>query len=94
MNTHTKEEIIEKLNSIWDRNAYDKPDFDVTIYTDRIDMKITRMYEPPGLSFRALKELSEFFGTDNINDDDRISESGCETCDYGSCYGFVLTVRP
>ena len=50
-------------------------------------------YGPPGLSFSQLKKLSKFFGTENINDDDRFSEVGCETCDYGSSYGFTLTIR-
>jgi hypothetical protein len=26
--------------------------------------------------------------------DERFSSGGCESCDYGSCYGFTLEVRP
>jgi hypothetical protein len=39
-------------------------------------------------------ELAEFFDTKNINDDEKFSNGGCETCDWGSSYGFELVVRP
>ena len=51
------------------------------------------MYDHPTLNLKKLRALSEFFETDNINDDDRFSHRGCETCDYGSSYGFTLTIR-
>ena len=58
-------------------------------------IKYTAMYDAPELSFKLLKELSDFFGTLEI-DVDSISERGCqtcsETCDYGSCYGHDIEI--
>lgn len=61
---------------------------------DDIMIELSSMYSAPGLGFHNLIALSEFMGTKNINDDDRFGRGGCETCDYGSSYGFTLTVRP
>ena len=58
----------------------------------RITLKC--MYEAPAINLNILMQLADFFGTKNINDDDRFASIGCETCDYGSSYGFTLTVRP
>ena len=43
-------------------------------------------------SFPQLLAFSQEFGTDKIDKYDDISISGCETCDYGSKYGFALRV--
>jgi hypothetical protein len=90
----TEEEIRNKINELWSEE-YDKPDeVMVSIYEDKIDIQMSSMYDPPCLSFALLMAMADFFGTRNINDDDRYSSSGCETCDYGSDYGFTLTIRP
>lgn len=94
MTIHTEEEIVEKVKEIWKPEQYSNFKFKCHIDNDVIKLTLTTMYEHLPLSFKHLKALSEYFGTDNINDDDRFSESGCETCDYGSCYGFTLTIRP
>jgi hypothetical protein len=52
------------------------------------------MYEAPSPNLKVMQELSKFFDTTNINDDDEFSEQGCETCDYGSKYGYTLSIRP
>lgn len=54
---------------------------------------MSSMYEAPMLNLYYMVELSKVFGTMNINDDDRFSWMGCETCDYGSSYGFTLSIR-
>jgi len=89
MNTFSTEEIEAKVKELWPHS-----ESSVTVINKEIRITVSAEYEAPGLSFRHLKSLSDFFGTDNINDDDRFSHSGCETCDYGSSYGFTLTVRP
>lgn len=96
MKQHTKEEIYEKCFEIWQDDSYgsERPEFNVKIHDDKIDITVAMMYESPTLAFKHLKSLSEFFETENINDDDRFSQGGCETCDYGSSYGFTLTIRP
>lgn len=100
-NTYTKEQIEEKVREIWKecapKNTYKEDkieELEVSIEQDCIILKLSNMYSAPGLSFKHLKKLSEFFETDNINNEGDIIECGCETCDYGSSYGFVLWVRP
>jgi len=60
---------------------------------DKTGLEITygKMYESPELSFSILKQLSELFGTNEIDVDD-YSYGGCETCDYGSDYGHTIQV--
>lgn len=96
MNKYTDAEIINKVQEIWHEIpdfAYD-PKITVTQTDSYVRIKLEAMYSQPGLSFAHMKRLADYFGTDNINDDDRFSEDGCETCDYGSSYGFTLTIRP
>ena len=59
-----------------------------------IRVELTSMYSPPGLTFAQLMLLSEFFGTKQIDAGEKIDESGCETCDYNSCYGFIVDIKP
>ena len=61
---------------------------------ERIDVMITSMYEHPPKSKVYLEALSTFFDTDGIDVYDDISNEGCETCDYGSSYGFMVRVWP
>lgn len=56
------------------------------------ELEWTKMYEPPELNFNTLKELSDLFGTTNI-DVDNYSQGGCETCDWGSKYGHTIQIR-
>ena len=53
----------------------------------------TKMYTPPDLSYKILRSFVEFFGTEEIDTDNPISNSGCETCNYGSSYGFDLVIH-
>lgn len=104
MKTKTKGQIAKKVKELWwDSFFYDReqtrpkvsvPELTIKIADDCIDITLSCMYSAPGLSFKQLFALSEFFGTDNINDDERFNHKGCEACDYGSEYGFTLTVRP
>lgn len=98
MKRYTEEQIERKVKELWyDDKAYRRglpENIAVLVYDDYVTITLSSMYEPPGLKFSQLKSLSEFFETDNINDDERFSEAGCDTCDYGSSYGFTLTIRP
>ncbi len=49
------------------------------------------MYEAPSLGFAKLQALSQIFGTNEI-DVDNWSTSGCDTCDYGSCYAHDIQI--
>lgn len=107
MKQYTEEEIKAKVREIWDADFYyeysytatkspkvEQPKIKIDIGSDEIRITIQAMYDSPSITLGHLMALAEFFETKNINDDDRFSWSGCETCDYGSSYGFTLTVRP
>lgn len=97
----TKEEITEFITQICKetepyKGAVNRRDFEVDFkkYSEKeVLFEVTMMYESPiKLNLATLKRLSEFFGTDNIDNYDDISHSGCETCDYGSSYGVAIRV--
>jgi hypothetical protein len=103
MKNHTNEEILKKVQSIfdaqhsehyimgWESDGY----IEVKENTPNlVAVKIECMYEAPSPNLKVMTELAEFFDTKNINDDDSFGESGCETCDYGSSYGYTLKIRP
>lgn len=108
--TYTEQEIETKFRSEYERifieeegysaeyakkKAFSKDlDIDVEVSTDCIKVTAGQMYECPPINFSFLMTLAEFFGTKNINDDERFAWSGCETCDYRSSYGYTLTIRP
>ncbi len=106
MKKYSKVKILKKVKETWACDYYydgdserkmpkiNPPHVDIKIHENNVSITLSQMYEPPGLHFSQLLELSEFFGTKNINDDARFSYSGCGTCDYGSSYGFTLTIRP
>jgi len=54
-------------------------------------IEYTREYDAPPLNFETLHKISELFGTKEIHVD-TISQSGCETCDYGSSYGHRIII--
>ncbi len=55
-------------------------------------LSVARQYEPINLTFQHWKEISDFFGTEKLSFVDDIAEGGCETCDFGSRYGFKMQV--
>jgi hypothetical protein len=103
MISYTNEEILAACQVIWDREhkrnymmGWEKEGcVKVLKNTDKeVQIEFACMYGAPNLNLTVLEELSEFLGTTNINDDNHFSEGGCETCDYGSSYGYTLTARP
>ena len=98
MKFYTEEEIEKKVKEIWtcpEDDDWNEPEkINVSIGKDNIKIEVSSMYESPPLNLPILMQLADFFETKNINDDDRFGYGGCETCDYGSSYGFTLTVRP
>lgn len=55
------------------------------------ELEYGRMYEAPTLNFNTLIRLSEVLGTEDINVDN-YSNSGCESCDWGSDYGHKIQI--
>lgn len=100
----TDEEVQAEVHRAWKRTAKwswedvehdDSPDH-LTVEVDRsvpgrVTLLIHSMYDPPGLTVAQLDGLARFFGAAHAGDaygDHALS--GCETCDYGSEYGFHL----
>lgn len=50
------------------------------------------LYKPNGSMLDAVVRLSDTFGTNKVDVGEGESNSGCETCNYGSSYGTVLTI--
>jgi hypothetical protein len=88
MKKHTDDTVLKKAQTIW-------PDAAITVRQkgEGWEVTVSAMYEAPGLSFANLCDLAEFFETKAIHDD-RFGSEGCETCDYGSEYGFRLRISP
>lgn len=82
-------DVVDKIQAIWPNVETRK----VEKIKDGWDVEIANMYEAPGLELSQLIELAEFFGTKNIESAGNFSNGGCETCDYGSSYGFTLQIR-
>ena len=91
MKTFTAEEIKNKLKEIW---RDESPDVRVSVQPSYIEITLSATCDAPGLSFSKLSQLSAFFQTNNIGEADQFSYPGCDTCDYGSSYGFTLRVKP
>lgn len=95
---HTEQEIKDKVYELLDPATSCFREAEVTVKQNNtyISIKIGAMYsapKPAGGIVGFFMELSEFFGTKKI-DMGSFEHSGCETCDYGSEYGFELIIRP
>lgn len=66
--------------------------YSVKQINEGFEIEYGSMYHHPELGFKQLKQLSELFGTESI-DVDNYSQSGCDTCDYGSDYGHTIQIR-
>jgi hypothetical protein len=98
MKERTNEEIVQKLKELFkvDDEGYEIYHVEIDIQKnngEEVYVKVHSMYRAPGLGFARLKAISEFFESDNIVDSG-FGYGGCSTCDYGSKYGFYLTVKP
>lgn len=70
----------------------DSFEVEVDGYAGRFQFRYSQMYEAPSLGYKELRALAEHFGTEKI-DTDTFSRGGCETCDWGSEYGFEIIVE-
>lgn len=89
MKIHTEEEIKAKIEELWGFG----PEI-LTVRKNHVRITMEGMYRAPGLTFKQLMALAEFFETDNINEGDFSYRGGCETCDYGSAMEWTLEILP
>lgn len=81
--------LKEELEKLLGKKAV----YEYNIKYNTIKIYNSSMYECPQVQFNELKSLSELFGSEDIHTDmDYLVEKGCETCDYGSNYGYELSI--
>lgn len=93
MKTLTQEQALEAVERIWNGEYLTHLKVHIHYSSDqKCTLRISTMYEFVPLSFKHLKGLEELFGTDDINEGERDSNPGCETCDYGSKYELTFHI--
>jgi hypothetical protein len=95
MKQHSEKDIAAFVRDLWHKpnDFYPYPEVKVHVKKDCVDLEITSMYQAPGLSLARMNAIAKFFDAKDVNDVDQIAQQGCETCDYGSKYGFTLRVQ-
>lgn len=71
------------------------PDLEVTVEiktnkADHLLIEVTSMYHPPAIGIEAIREIAKKLNFSNYEKYDDISYFGCDTCDFGSSYGYAL----
>lgn len=62
-------------------------------YNTNIDIEYASMYHAPEISLNELIALRDLFGADDVKTNNDFSQTGCETCDYGSKYGYYIEIK-
>lgn len=65
----------------------------VAVRDNKVYITVADMYDPPRFirpfSFlTGMMEIAKLCGKTELTIEDTISEGGCETCDFGSSYGY------
>lgn len=98
MKQRTDEEIKAKVEELWPemewKGGWGSESSRIVRGDGFIDITVAKMYDwdKLQLTFQNINALAEFFDTLKVETQEEINEGGCETCDYGSRYGFVLRV--
>lgn len=90
MTSYAKEEIAKVVKEIWPHACVSVTECE----SGEVDIELSSTSRTIGLTYNQLVELSEFFNTIHINVTGTYSRGDCDTCDYGSEHGFVITVKP
>jgi hypothetical protein len=92
MKYKTKKEVEKFIEKLWPNEGVHR---EVMFFKGKeVAIRLSSMYSPPGLHFSQLMKISKFFDSKNLDEVEHFSNEGCPTCDYGSSYGFTLTIRP
>lgn len=94
-NEAREREIATEVQALYERVTNSRCQIDIfaRILPDRLELEFVDEYEKPHISFDLLSELSEHFSTRLIDVRDGLVSPGCETCDYGSSYGVIVSLR-
>ena len=91
--------IQEAVTNLFDLDRYKYCDFTVEARIgvhkehDAVFVKIQKMYDQPDISgwegglVGFLTDLQKAMTCTQLDINDEYGHGGCETCDYGSCYG-------
>ena len=94
----TDEKNIESVikSVITTKNGYEidyLDDFTIWVKTNKQDhllVEVTCMYYSPDVSYDQIAEIAKQLNFSKFEKYDEISRGGCDTCDYGSSYGYAL----
>src|SRR5271167_2225068 len=95
MINRTEKEILKELEQIYkeDCSSWVDIEFKVNKYSDKeIHITVSQMYHAPGLSFERICRLAKFFDTLMVETDSEFAFDGCESCNYGSSYGYDIHI--
>ncbi len=88
----TANELADELIKIINPVGY-KVHVTVVGAVDGCDIEFGKMYDPPPpLNLRHMDALGKLFGTEDVTVNG-YSVEGCETCDFGSDYGYTINIR-
>ena len=93
-----KESVIESVikSVVTHKGGYEidsLDDFEIYVKTNQethLLVEVTCMYFSPDVSYEQLEEIAKKLNFSKFEKYDEISNSGCDTCDYGSSYGYAL----
>jgi len=92
MNKFTKEQITEFFKTFWrelDAHYYD-PEIEISIdQNNLVKVYINNEYEKVPFSSKMILGIGKYFNIEDFETDEH-DQSGCETCDHGSSYGYTF----
>ena len=85
--------IEDKVQEVWSEYpGFDEMKVEIAEDGSYVDITLSKMYSSPTCTFGQMAQLSQFFRTTSIGQVNDWQREGCETCDYGSDYGFTLRI--
>jgi hypothetical protein len=84
-------DVSEGLKKIWPLAKVTISPASYQPTSSYLNFTVSEMYEAPERNIGTLIALAKLLNTDRYRFSDFSSE-GCETCDYGSSYGFSITI--
>lgn len=84
------EAIVRKHADKW--HTFGELNVQVSESNGTLFVHVSDMYESPPFHSELIFALCDYFGTKKI-DSAKFGIGGCDTCDFGSSYGYDLTIR-
>ena len=84
------EQIKKEMADIFNTESYTHFECEIRREEGSVFVKITTMYDQPEHNLSMVefaRRMVDAVGADEMEEYDSFDSAGCETCDYGSCYG-------